>query len=58
MVIAAVVGVDPPGLTTCDTPADVLVLKLGSPLYAAVSVFVPVVVSVRLQDVAGSVIVH
>ena len=44
--------------TVCATPADVLVAKLPSPTYVAVSVFAPAVVGVSVQVPAATVPVH
>src|SRR4029078_8256774 len=44
------------GVGVCEPPAEAPPWKLVSPLYVATSVFEPVVVGVRLQLVAGSVI--
>ena len=39
-----------PLFTVCPTPAEVLALKLASPLYVAVTVLLPAVVEVSEQD--------
>src|SRR5262245_59958245 len=56
--VTVAVGGEFGGLTVCGSPAEVLVLKLLSPAYAAVSVRLPTVVSVMLHWPAATVLVQ
>jgi hypothetical protein len=45
-------------VTTCDVPADTLDVKLLSPAYEALRVFVPATITVTVHDPAETLAVH